>query len=61
MKKKGAFSKWKPFCTSYPVYGTDGSTVGQEQGHIVQMTWCIRDLCYEFLQSSLLFILQNPP
>ena len=41
LKKKGLFSRWVPICTSYPVYGSNGTEVGNEAGHIVAVTWCL--------------------
>ena len=33
--------RFVPVCTSYPVYGTNGTTVGDESGHVVKVTYCL--------------------
>ena len=41
MKKKGLLTTWVPVCASFPVYGTNGTEVGNEAGHVVAVTWCL--------------------
>lgn len=41
LKKKGMLSTWVPICTSYPIYGNNGTEVGNEVGHVIAVTWCL--------------------
>lgn len=39
--QKAGSSTFESVCTSYPVYGQNGTTVGDEAGHVVQVTVCL--------------------
>ena len=43
LKRKGLFDKFLPVCTSYPVYGQNGTAAGDEAGHVVAVTLCLRE------------------
>ena len=39
--RKAGSQHFEPVCASYPVYGTNGTTPGNESGHVVKVTYCL--------------------